>query len=68
MGDDILLEPLHCVFDDGVLCSFRKGTKVAIMGRCWKCPHFKRFESEMDDEDEKVMAEIDEIYRTGVWK
>lgn len=59
---------LSCVFLPDVLCSYRKDAKVGIMARCWKCPHFVRFEREMDEEDEKMMDEIDEIHRTGVWK
>jgi hypothetical protein len=38
------------------------------MARCFKCPHYRRFEHVMDEEDEKIMDEIDEIRRTGVWK
>jgi len=56
---------LSCMFLDDVLCSFRKSEKSAIMNRCWKCPHFKRFKREMDEEDEKVMAEIDRIRKYG---
>lgn len=52
---------LPCVFLLDVLCSFRKSEKFAIMNRCFDCPHFKRFEREMDEEDERVMDEIDKI-------
>jgi hypothetical protein len=38
------------------------------MARCLKCCHYRRFECEMDEEDERVMDEIDEIGETGVWK
>jgi hypothetical protein len=59
---------LKCVFWDDVLCSFRKDVRSGVMARCFECPHYRRFEREMDEEDERVMNEIDEIRRTGVWK
>jgi len=61
-------KPLSCFFLPNVLCSFRKSEHFGVMSRCLKCPHFKRFEREMDEEDERVMDEIDEIRRTGVYK
>lgn len=62
------LEILPCMFVVGVLCSYRKDKRFVVMGRCFKCRHYRRFEREMDEEDEKIMDEIDEIHRTGVWK
>jgi len=56
---------LSCVFFDDVLCSYRKSAKVYVMNRCFECPHFERFEHEMDEEDEKMMNEIDEIRKHG---
>jgi hypothetical protein len=55
-----------CVFFDDVLCSFRKSDKFAILDQCFKCPHYSRFEREMDEEDERVMDAIDEERRRGV--
>ena len=57
-----------CVFFDDVLCSFRKSEKFAILDQCAKCPYHSRFEHEMDEEDQKIMDEIDEERRTGVQK
>ena len=57
-----------CLFLLDVLCSFRKYEKLGIMDRCLKCEHYKRFLKEMAEEDERVMDEIDEIRRTGVYK
>jgi hypothetical protein len=56
---------LSCVFFDDVLCSFRKSERSGIMSKCWKCPYFKRFEWEMDEEDARVMDEIDTIWKYG---
>ncbi len=55
------LKLLSCVFDDDVLCSFRKYAGFGVMERCFKCDHYRRFEMEMEEEDERVMNEIDEI-------
>jgi len=54
-----------CAFWDDVLCSFRKTERFAIMDRCLKCSHFARFNREMDEEDEKVMDEIEKIQKYG---
>lgn len=62
------LKCLSCVFWDDVLCSYRKDVRSGVMGRCFKCRHYRRFEREIDEEDEKIMDEIDRIQRTGVWK
>ena len=56
---------LSCFFLDDVVCSFRKNEKFGIMNRCLKCPHRLRFEREMDEEDERVMDEIDKIRKYG---
>lgn len=68
MVDKVGVKVLSCVFLADVLCSFRKREKLGVMGRCLKCPHYLRFEREMDEEDECVMDEIDEERETGVWK
>ena len=68
MVDEKGLKVLPCVFWEGLLCSYRKDTRVGMMGRCFKCPHYAKFEREMDEEDERIMDEIDEIRRSGVWK
>ena len=56
---------LSCMFLDDVLCSFRKSEKSGIMNRCLKCPHHRRFNQEMLEEDERVMDEIDKIREHG---
>jgi hypothetical protein len=33
-----------------------------------KCPHYKDFVRQMDAEDERMDAEVEEIFRTGVWR
>lgn len=52
-----------CFFLADVLCSFRKDERFNVMERCFKCPHYRRFMSEMQEEDDKVMDEIDRIRR-----
>jgi len=59
---------LSCLFLPDVLCLYRRYGKFGVMDRCLKCIHYKRFLRDMAEEDEKVMDEIDEIRRTGVWK
>ena len=52
-------EVLSCLFSPDTLCSYRKTKDFAIMDRCFKCPHYERFTHKMDEEDERVMDEID---------
>jgi hypothetical protein len=59
--DGDVLKVLSCAFWNNVLCSFRKIEEFGIMPRCLKCPHYLRFVREMDEDDERVMDEIDEI-------
>ena len=59
---------LSCLFMLNVLCSHRRYGKTGIVDRCLKCKYYKSFLSEMAEQDELVMHEIDEIRRTGVWK
>ena len=63
MGDENGSKCLSCVFLDDVLCSYRKSEKFAIMNRCWKCRYYERFLRVMDEEDAKVMDEIDRMRR-----
>lgn len=56
---------LPCVFFDDVLCSFRRSEKFGIMNRCLKCPHYRRFMRDMEEEEERVWAEIDRIRKYG---
>lgn len=49
---------LPCVFVYGILCSFRKSSHVGIMNRCFECPHWKEFESGMDEDDSARLSEI----------
>lgn len=50
---------LSCVFLSDVLCSYRKSEKSGVMDRCFKCEYYKRFMLESEEEDIKVMEEID---------
>lgn len=50
---------LCCVLWKDVLCSYRKVLKFEFMDRCFTCPEYARFEREMDEEDERMMDEID---------
>ena len=63
LNDENGLKLLLCVFWDDVLCSYRKDGRAGVMARCWKCAEFERFEREMDEEDERIMNEIDEERR-----
>lgn len=64
-----LVESWFCLFFDDVFCRYSKILKKDRVGSvCSRCEHYARFEREMDEEDERVMDEIDEIRRTGVWK
>lgn len=49
-----------CPFSPDILCLYRKNERFSMMSRCSKCRHLRRFEREMDEEDERVMKEIDE--------
>lgn len=43
---------LFCVFSSGVLCSFRKNEKSAVLSRCFRCSHYLRFMREMEEKED----------------
>jgi hypothetical protein len=57
--------PLPCILFSDVPCSFRKSENTVFMDRCFKCLQYERFEREMDEEDQKVMDEIERIRKFG---
>jgi hypothetical protein len=68
LGGETGSTSLPCLFRDDVPCPYRRDKKFGLMVRCFKCSHYERFMTEMQKEDERIMDEIDEIRRTGVWK
>ncbi len=54
---------LSCLFSSHVPCSFRKSEKFGIMSRCLRCRHHTNFMREMDEEDARETAEIEDIWR-----
>ena len=56
---------LECVFFSDVLCVFRKSKNVTFMHRCFWCVHYKRFEKEMEEEEEEFFEEVDKIRKYG---
>jgi hypothetical protein len=60
---------LSCVLFDDVLCSFRKSEKCDFMDRCFKCPQFKRFVREMDEEEQEFFDYVDKVRKNpqGYW-
>lgn len=57
-----LVESWLCFFDDSVFCPFPKIPKSKRVGSvCLGCSHYARFQGQMDEEDERFWAEVDEI-------
>ena len=50
---------LSCFFLDDVLCSFRRSEKFGMMDRCESCEHYKRFNREMAEEEDKFFDGVD---------
>lgn len=60
-----LMESWLCVFSDDVFCPYSKVSQDNRVGSvCLSCKYYEKFEREMDEEDTRIMAEIDEILRT----
>lgn len=57
---------LPCIFLDGVSCAYRKDANdFRVMARCASCTYYLRFLREMEEEDAKLMEEIDQIHKFG---
>ena len=66
---DVESKVFSCLFMPNIFCSYVLSEKsVGIMDRCLKCRYYEEFLRLMHEEDMKVMDEIDEIRRTGVYK
>lgn len=63
LHDENGLKPLSCLFLDDVLCSYRKDQRLTVLSRCFKCPHYERWERMMDEEDAREDAEIEDILK-----
>jgi len=65
--DESGLKGLSCVFLPDVLCSYRKGKRSGVMGKCFECLYYEKFMSEMEKEEEKedvaFLAEFDHVNR-----
>jgi hypothetical protein len=64
LAEKRLMESLLCLFSDDVFCPSSKVPRwERISSVCSSCEHFGRLMRMMDEEDEKVMDEIDDIRR-----
>ena len=54
---------LSCLFLRDVLCSYRKTEGSGVMDRCMKCPHYKTFLREMEEEEERFFEEVEKTRR-----
>ena len=60
------VKALPCIFLLGVTCSFRKDADdFRPMEMCFSCQYYKRFLKETQEEDVKVMDEIEKIHKFG---
>lgn len=59
---DANLKLFSCPFSD-VKCSFVKAQGAIPYGRCERCGEYQKFMSQMAEEDERIMDEIDEERR-----
>jgi demethoxyubiquinone hydroxylase (CLK1/Coq7/Cat5 family) len=55
----------QCSFSNDALCSSKKCAGFVFMGRCLKCRHYRRFMREMEEDDERLMDEIDRMRKEG---
>jgi hypothetical protein len=53
---------LSCMFWSNVPCLFRKSKKSTIMNRCLKCPHFKRFQRDIEKEEDEFFEFCDRVW------
>ena len=60
-----MVERFRCSFWDDVFCSFKRSDKSVFMSRCLKCPHYKKFEREMEREELEFWDEVDRTRGKG---
>jgi hypothetical protein len=54
-----------CLFLPDVPCSFVKSDKAVFMERCFSCSNYRRFEKEMQEEEDDFFKECDMIRKYG---
>lgn len=54
---------LSCIFDEKVLCSWRKSEDFRPMERCFTCKHYLRFMREMEEEDQRLDDGIEKLHK-----
>ena len=52
-------ERCPCSFYRDVVCSHKTSARFVVLGVCYKCPHYRSFMREMDDEEDKFFDEVD---------
>ena len=55
------MKVLSCVFLNDVLCKYRKSEKPMVLGRCFKCRHFSRFNHIMEEQEDAFWEQVDRI-------
>lgn len=68
VGGFALVEPkrMPCLYLDNLVCPHPKREKFRSLDyRCFRCRYFKEWEKTMDDEDERVLNEIDRIRKNS---
>ena len=54
-----------CPWNEKVICPHRKSSKFSILSQCHGCVHLKKFEREMEEEEDAVFEEIELIEKHG---
>lgn len=52
-----------CVFWKDVSCPFVKSSEFHVMDRCESCREYQRFNDDMEEEDLRVMEEVEEEHK-----
>ena len=58
-----------CKFVDGVVCPHKRTAKqrkfFSVAKFCFTCPYYGQYVTEMEEEDDRIMAEIDLVHKYG---
>ena len=54
-----------CVFLVDLFCRFQTYDKPMVLDKCFRCPHYLRLMRQCDEEDIRLMDEIERIHRHG---
>jgi hypothetical protein len=61
----LVVRASKCSFWENVLCQSKKNDRFVVLRRCLTCPHYRRFEREMEEEEDEFFDYVERVRSRG---